>query len=122
MCLSQASRLTSNASTHKRRDECAAVVRCFDLERSVVNDDVLSKAHVLMGPLMIRRVKKDAEKELPPKTETKISVPLSGVSPQSGRKSQLTAAVFRRDADLLVQTTAVQRVGYGRPCTSGSHR
>jgi len=41
---------------------------------------MLGKAHLLLAPLMLRRIKKDAEHGLPPKTETKIYVPLSGLT------------------------------------------
>eukprot|EP00808_Paulinella_micropora_P030077 g69080.t1 len=51
--------------------------KCFNLTKSQIDDDMLSRAHVLMQPLMLRRIKTEVETKLPPKTETKIYVPLS---------------------------------------------
>ena len=45
----------------------------FDLANMSVNHQLLLKANRLLKPLMIRRVKADVEKSLPPKLETKIS-------------------------------------------------
>ena len=51
--------------------------RCFDLQRGHVDNDRLTMAHQLLKPIMLRRIKTDIEEKLPPKTETKIYVPLS---------------------------------------------
>ena len=42
-----------------------------------VNQGLLLKASALLKPLMLRRVKNDVEKTLPPKLETKIACGLS---------------------------------------------
>ena len=51
--------------------------RCFDLQRQIVNPAMLRRAHLMLQPLMIRRIKTDLENKLPPKTETKIYVKLA---------------------------------------------
>jgi len=49
----------------------------FNLGKSQVDQKLLMKASILLQPLMIRRIKADVEKSLPPKLETKIACPLS---------------------------------------------
>ena len=53
--------------------------RAFNLNTSEhkVDSDLLEKAHFLMRPFILRRVKGEVEVSLPPKTETKIMCPLS---------------------------------------------
>ena len=53
--------------------------KAFNLNTSEhkVDSDLLEKAHFLMRPFILRRVKGEVEVSLPPKTETKIMCPLS---------------------------------------------
>ena len=47
----------------------------FDISGSEqqVDDDMLSAAHFMLRPFMLRRVKADVEKTVPPKEEIKVS-------------------------------------------------
>jgi len=49
----------------------------FDLTHHHVNNDVLLNAQALLGPIMIRRLKRDVADKLPPKTETQVHVKLA---------------------------------------------
>jgi SWI/SNF-related matrix-associated actin-dependent regulator of chromatin subfamily A member 5 len=48
-----------------------------DKETEDKNKEVVSKLHRILKPFMLRRIKKDAEKTLPPKTELHIKVGLT---------------------------------------------
>jgi len=48
-----------------------------DKETEDKNKDVVSKLHRILKPFMLRRIKKEAEKSLPPKTELHIKVGLT---------------------------------------------
>ena len=48
-----------------------------DLSTGHVDTAVIEQLHRLLAPFMIRRVKKDVEKGIPPKTETKLFVGLT---------------------------------------------
>jgi SWI/SNF-related matrix-associated actin-dependent regulator of chromatin subfamily A member 5 len=52
---------------------------CFRIGNgtSSVNVDMLNKAHELVKPFMLRRLKVEVEKCLPPRIETRIACPLS---------------------------------------------
>jgi SWI/SNF-related matrix-associated actin-dependent regulator of chromatin subfamily A member 5 len=50
---------------------------CFNLTTSTVNKKTLQKAHYLLRPFLLRRVKSEVEGKLSPKVETKIFCPLS---------------------------------------------
>jgi SWI/SNF-related matrix-associated actin-dependent regulator of chromatin subfamily A member 5 len=52
---------------------------CFDLGNGKVDCEMLSKAHYMLRPFMLRRVKSEVENKLPPKYETKIYCPLSSM-------------------------------------------
>jgi SWI/SNF-related matrix-associated actin-dependent regulator of chromatin subfamily A member 5 len=49
----------------------------FDLTKKIVNKEILSKVHLLLEPIMLRRVKKEVELNIPSKKETKIYLPLT---------------------------------------------
>ena len=49
----------------------------FNLAASKVDDDMLTKAHYMLRPFVLRRIKADVEKTLPPKEEIKLYCPLS---------------------------------------------
>ena len=47
----------------------------FNLAASKVDDDMLTKAHYMLRPFVLRRIKADVEKTLPPKEEIKLYNP-----------------------------------------------
>ena len=49
----------------------------FNLTKSEVDDDMLAKAHYMLRPFILRRIKLDVEKTVPPKEEIKVFCPLS---------------------------------------------
>jgi SWI/SNF-related matrix-associated actin-dependent regulator of chromatin subfamily A member 5 len=49
----------------------------FDLAHHHVDNNVLLAAQALLGPIMIRRLKRDVATKLPPKTETQVQVKLA---------------------------------------------
>ena len=49
----------------------------FDLSTKEVDSDLLEKTHYMLRPFMLRRLKSEVEKKLPPKLETKIMCHLS---------------------------------------------
>ncbi|KAH8067345.1 helicase [Aureococcus anophagefferens] len=51
--------------------------KAYDLGRGVVDRDMLVKAQVVLGQLMLRRLKVDVETGLPPKLETVVQCPLA---------------------------------------------
>ena len=51
----------------------------FDLKKKVINKEILSKVHLLLEPIMLRRIKKEVELNIPSKTETKIYLPLTKI-------------------------------------------
>ena len=58
----------------------SAFDEAFDIsntEDQKVDDDMLSKAHFMLRPFMLRRIKADVEKSVPPKEEIKVFCPLS---------------------------------------------
>jgi SWI/SNF-related matrix-associated actin-dependent regulator of chromatin subfamily A member 5 len=57
--------------------DSAAFDDCFNLTTSTVNRGTLEKAHYLLRPFMLRRVKNEVEGKLSPKVETKIFCPLA---------------------------------------------
>lgn len=58
-------------------DDAEPFDSAFDLRNGVVDDEMLDKAHHMMRPFMLRRVKAEVELSLPPKKEIKIMAPLS---------------------------------------------
>jgi hypothetical protein len=55
----------------------ASFDNAFNLSRNTVDDGMLAKAHYLLRPFMLRRIKADVEKTVPPKEEIKVFCPLS---------------------------------------------
>lgn len=49
----------------------------FNLTTNTVDDSMLSKAHYMLRPFMLRRIKSDVETTVPPKEEIKVMCPLS---------------------------------------------
>ena len=54
--------------------------RCFNLATNLIDLQQLLRIHTLLKPIMLRRVKSEIQQKLPPKTETKIFVGMSGAS------------------------------------------
>lgn len=77
----------------------------FNLTTSNVNDDMLKKCHYMLRPFILRRIKADVEKTVPPKEEIKVFCPLSEMQ-QFWYKNLLT-----RDASLL--NTGVTAISTG---------
>jgi SWI/SNF-related matrix-associated actin-dependent regulator of chromatin subfamily A member 5 len=75
---------------------------CFDLVSKTVNKTMLSKAHYMLRPFMLRRLKADVEKGLPPRIETKIMCPLSEMQ------------IFWYKRLLLKESDAMQRYESGK--------
>ena len=61
----------------------------FDSKAGTVGSGLVTQLHMLLQRCLLRRLKCDVEKGLPPKTETKIFLPLS---PMQARASHLPAA------------------------------
>ena len=49
----------------------------FDSKAGTVGNGLVTQLHLLLQRCLLRRLKSDVEKGLPPKTETKIFLPLS---------------------------------------------
>jgi SWI/SNF-related matrix-associated actin-dependent regulator of chromatin subfamily A member 5 len=49
----------------------------FNLSERVIDRDLLNKAHYMMRPFLLRRIKAEVEQKLPPKLETKINCPMT---------------------------------------------
>ncbi len=76
----------------------------FNLTNSKVDDDMLSQCHYMLRPFILRRIKADVEKSVPPKEEIKVFCPLSEMQ-QFWYKSLLM-----RETKLLQKgVTAVER-------------
>jgi SWI/SNF-related matrix-associated actin-dependent regulator of chromatin subfamily A member 5 len=56
--------------------DCVAFDSAFNLAKSEVNDSMLGKAHYMLRPFLLRRIKEDVEKSVPPKEEIKVFCPL----------------------------------------------
>ena len=63
----------------------------FDLQKNAQNDEtkkaIVAQLHRLLRPFMIRRLKADVEKSLPPKTETILFTPLAASQREARRPS-----------------------------------
>lgn len=59
------------------------------------DSDIISKLHAVLKPFLLRRLKSDVEKKLPPKVETKLYVGLSAM------QRQLYTKLLLKDIDLL---------------------
>jgi len=49
----------------------------FSMGGTEARENVVKKLHTVLRPFMLRRVKKDVEKDLPPKIETKLYIGMS---------------------------------------------
>jgi SWI/SNF-related matrix-associated actin-dependent regulator of chromatin subfamily A member 5 len=49
----------------------------FSMGGAEARENVVKKLHTVLRPFMLRRVKKDVEKDLPPKIETKLYIGMS---------------------------------------------
>ena len=68
----------------------------FDMDKCLDKDETLiSKLHQVLKPFLLRRLKSDVEKRLPPKIETKLYVGLSAI------QRQLYTKMLLKDFDLL---------------------
>lgn len=68
----------------------------FDTNKCLGADsDIISKLHAVLKPFLLRRLKSDVEKKLPPKVETKLYVGLSAM------QRQLYTKLLLKDIDLL---------------------
>lgn len=61
--------------------DLAPFEQAFNLNSAVkiINRDLLDKAHYMMRPFLLRRVKAEVEQKLPPKLETKINCPMTEI-------------------------------------------
>ena len=55
--------------------------KAYDLGKGVVDKSMLQAAQKLLAKLMLRRLKTDVERGLPPKLETVVSCPLATQQP-----------------------------------------
>ena len=69
---------------------------------------MIGQLHKLLRPFMLRRLKADVEKSLPPKTETILFIPLSGV------QKQLYKQILLRDLDVLNSSNRDKNENSGR--------
>ena len=71
----------------------------FDTDKCLGEDkSLIEKLHGVLKPFLLRRLKSDVEKKLPPKIETKLYVGLSGM------QRQLYTKILVKDIDLLNST------------------
>ena len=91
----------------------AAFDKAFDLNTSSMDVDVLEKAHYLLKPFMLRRIKADVEKGLGPKLETKIYCSLAPMQKFWYRRLLL------KDSKLLETAEAAEREGDGEDGEDG---
>jgi SWI/SNF-related matrix-associated actin-dependent regulator of chromatin subfamily A member 5 len=73
---------------------------CFDITNSAnykIDKAMLLKVHAMLKPFMLRRIKADVEKTVPPKVEKKILCPLSAV------QSSWYKRFLLKDSTLLMQ-------------------
>jgi SNF2 family DNA or RNA helicase len=72
----------------------------FDTDKCLgENTELISRLHSILKPFLLRRLKSDVEKKLPPKRETKLFVGLSGM------QRQLYTKILMKDIDLLNTTS-----------------
>jgi SWI/SNF-related matrix-associated actin-dependent regulator of chromatin subfamily A member 5 len=67
----------------------------FSLSDAGAKDNVIKKLHTVLRPFMLRRVKKDVAKSLPPKKETKLYIGLTKM------QQEWYVSVLRKDAHEL---------------------
>ena len=79
---------------------------------SCLGDHTLAqRLHALLRPFLLRRIKADVEKSLPPKKETKIYVGLSAM------QRELYTKLLMKDLHLL-NSTSGEKVGLDYKCSS----
>eukprot|EP01048_Picozoa_sp_COSAG05_P011864 COSAG05_NODE_1147_length_5730_cov_3.054520_13_plen_95_part_00 len=66
----------------------------FNLTKSEVDDDMLAKAHYMLRPFILRRIKADVEKTVPPKEEIKVFCPLRSEKPYTSVLVQFIGTEF----------------------------
>ena len=72
----------------------------FDTQKCLADDkDLVARLHGILKPFLLRRLKSDVEKGLPPKIETKLYVGLSPLQRQWYTK------ILMKDIDILNSTT-----------------
>ncbi len=77
---------------------------------------MMEKLHSLLRPFLLRRLKAEVEKDLPPKKETKIYVGLSKMQRDwytkvNGRdESGLTVQILTKDLDILNGAGKVEKL------------
>ena len=64
-------------------------------ESSEKTEEVTGKLHKLLRPFLLRRLKNDVEKGLPPKTEVNMYIPMSKM------QKQLYAQILKKDVDAI---------------------
>lgn len=67
----------------------------FNLTEKVIDRNLLDKAHYMMRPFLLRRIKAEVEQKLPPKLETKIDCPMTEV------QKELTQFLLFRERNTL---------------------
>lgn len=80
--------------------ESALFDACFDISGGAnhrIDKSMLLKVHAMLKPFMLRRIKADVEKTVPPKVEKKILCPLSAV------QSTWYKRLLLKDSTLLMQ-------------------
>ena len=85
--------------------DCASFDAAFDLGKSEVDDSMLHKAHYMLRPFLLRRIKEDVEKTVPPKDEIKVFCPLSE------QQQFFYKNLLMRETDLIQSASAAVRVG-----------
>jgi superfamily II DNA or RNA helicase len=78
----------------------------FDMNKCLEKDEgIVQKLHAVLKPFLLRRLKVDVEKKLPPKIETKLYVGLASM------QRQLYTKILMKDIDLLnVSSNKADRV------------
>ena len=77
----------------------------FDADKCLGEDkSIVTKLHEVLKPFLLRRLKADVEKRLPPKQELKLYVGLSAM------QRQLYTKILMKDVDLLNSNQKVEKV------------
>ena len=109
----------------------------FNLDDEGGKDNVIRKLHTVLKPFMLRRVKRDVEKSLPPKTETKLFIGMSNLQREMYRNILSKEAMYLNSLggpsrvqmlNILMQLRKVCNHPYlfegaeeGPPFTNGPH-
>jgi len=86
----------------------------FDWKNKTVDPHRLQKAHALLQVFMLRRLKVDVEKGLPPRVETKVYCPLSDM------QLFYYKLLLLKDADVVARLEANNAGGEGKKAHSAS--